>query len=73
MTETLARGSAAHRLRRIAEVHGLHAAVDTVVAETRGERGRRLAPAPVRRPVAAAATTTVRGPMASGPVEAIGG
>ncbi|MFJ7044382.1 glutamate--cysteine ligase [Streptomyces sp. NPDC101112] len=73
MTETLARGSAAHRLRRIAEVHGLRAAVETVVAETRGDRARRPAPTPVRRPVAAAATTTVRGPMTSGPVEAIGG
>ena len=50
--EALARGSAAHRLRGVAEEEGLLACVETLVAETRGERRKRPAAKAVRRPVA---------------------
>ncbi|MFJ1665853.1 glutamate--cysteine ligase [Streptomyces bottropensis] len=54
MEAALARGSAAHRLRRVAEERGLSACVGTLVAETRGERGRSPAAKAVRRPVTVA-------------------
>ncbi|MGX1274274.1 carboxylate-amine ligase [Streptomyces phaeoluteigriseus] len=62
MEETLARGSAAHRLRRIAEANGLPAVVQTLVAETRGERAPKPALRAVHRPVA-----TTRPPSAGAP------
>ncbi|WP_371573639.1 glutamate--cysteine ligase [Streptomyces sp. NBC_01314] len=52
--EALTRGSAAHRLRGVAKEEGLLACVGTLVAETRGERGKRPADKAVRRPVAVA-------------------
>jgi carboxylate-amine ligase len=60
MTEALADGSAAHRLRRAAEDEDLLAGVDLMVAETRG--------APVPHAVAPAGTTRARraGPVAGG-------
>lgn len=60
LAEALARGSAAHRLRRAAEDEDLLAGVDLLVAETRG--------APVPRAAAPAGTTRVRraGPVAGG-------
>ncbi|WEH13711.1 YbdK family carboxylate-amine ligase [Streptomyces sp. VNUA24] len=54
LEEALARGSAAHRLRRVAAERGLPACVATLVAETRGEHGRRPAAKAVRRPVTVA-------------------
>jgi carboxylate-amine ligase len=54
MEEALARGSAAHRLRRVAEERGLPACVETLIAETRGERGPGPAAKAVRRPVTVA-------------------
>ncbi|MDX3130133.1 glutamate--cysteine ligase [Streptomyces europaeiscabiei] len=48
--EALARGSAAHRLREVAEKEGLLACVETMAAETRG--GRRRSPAAQAVPVA---------------------
>ncbi|MDX3694530.1 glutamate--cysteine ligase [Streptomyces europaeiscabiei] len=47
--EALARGSAAHRLRGVAEEEGLLACVETMAAETRG--GRRRSPAARAVPV----------------------
>ncbi|MGW0838951.1 carboxylate-amine ligase [Streptomyces sp. NPDC002787] len=72
LEEALARGSAAHRLRGVAEEEGLLACVRTLVAETRGEYGRSRALGAERRPVAAAGTAP---PAASAPysVEAVGG
>lgn len=45
--QALADGSAAHRIRRTAQDEDLLACVDLLVAETRGERGRRKAPRPL--------------------------
>ncbi|MDL5204599.1 glutamate--cysteine ligase [Streptomyces sp. ALI-76-A] len=69
--EALARGSAAHRLRGVAERDGLLAGVRELVAETRGERRQRPAAAP-RRPVASAGGAPP-GALAPGPVEIVGG
>ncbi|MFE7840003.1 glutamate--cysteine ligase [Streptomyces sp. NPDC057474] len=72
MEEALARGSAAGRLRRVAEEEGLPACVETMVAETRGGHRRSPAPAALRRPVAAAGAAP---PGASAPysTESVGG
>ncbi|MFE7766021.1 YbdK family carboxylate-amine ligase [Streptomyces sp. NPDC057438] len=56
MEEALARGSAAHRLRRVAGEQGLPACVASLVAETRGERAPSPAANAVRRPVTVADT-----------------
>jgi carboxylate-amine ligase len=69
MEEALARGSAAHRLRRVAEREGLLVTAGTLVAETRGERGQ--SPALGRH--AATAGGAPPGALAPGSVESVGG
>ncbi|MDX2759874.1 carboxylate-amine ligase [Streptomyces europaeiscabiei] len=58
--EALARGSAAHRLRGVAEEEGLLACVETMAAETRG--GRRRSPAARAVPVAVPDAAPPRAP-----------
>lgn len=71
--EALARGSAAHRLRQVAEREGLLACVKAAVADTRGDHGRGTGPGAVRRPVAAAGGAGPAGTSAAYSVESIGG
>ncbi|WP_216588706.1 carboxylate-amine ligase [Streptomyces brasiliscabiei] len=77
LEEALARGSAAHRLRGVAEEEGLSACVGALAAETRGERGRGGGAAtPVRRRPVAAAGAAGAGPAeasAAYSVESVGG
>ncbi|WP_326573275.1 YbdK family carboxylate-amine ligase [Streptomyces sp. NBC_00481] len=73
MEEALARGSAAHRLRGVAEEAGLPACVATMAAETRGEHGRSVGPGAVRRRPVAAAGAGPAGASAGFSVETIGG
>lgn len=72
LEDALAAGSAAHRLRRVAEADGLLAGVDLLVAETRGERGRRRRPTPAAGgPVATTVATTTERPLAPGSAETV--
>ncbi|WP_338895328.1 YbdK family carboxylate-amine ligase [Streptomyces sp. TG1A-60] len=72
MEEALARGSAARRLRGVAEEEGLLACVETMVAETRGEHRRGPASGAARRPVAAAGAAPPGAPPPYS-VETVGG